>query len=192
MSTAGRAALQQIFSSPPYKDWAKVPGNKTDATKVALEFEGVRRPTAGSLYAKGLQNLCRLNPPDGTPVPPPPLPPSTLSAVWKLDAAFTNGGLSNFAGAPRQHAWDLGWRAVYVQLMHINQDQVDANVAEMNRTQWSQWTKVGWSTYGQGSDPKQDGLAAAALCKQLNLAGWKANGEAWAEQQYAWKTSAFV
>ena len=76
--------------------------------------------------------------------------------------------------------------------MHINQDQVDANVAEMNRTQWSQWTKVGWSTYGQGSDPKQDGLAAAALCKQLNLAGWKANGEAWAEQQYAWKTSAFV
>ena len=106
MSTAGRAALQQIFSSPPYKDWAKVPGNKTDATKVALEFEGVRRPTAGSLYAKGLQNLCRLNPPDGTPVPPPPLPPSTLAAVWKLDAAFTNGGLSNFAGAPRQHAWD--------------------------------------------------------------------------------------
>lgn len=191
MSAAGRAALQKIFASQPYKTWAAVPGNKTDAAKVAAEFNGTQRPKAGSGYAQGFQSLCRLNPPDGTPVPPPP-EPATVAAVWKLDAAFTNGGLSNFAGTPRQHAWDLGWRAVYIQLMHIAQSQIDANLAEMARSQWSQWTKVGWATYGQGSDPEQDGQAAADLCKQYGLAGWKANGEAWAEAQYAWKTAAFI
>jgi hypothetical protein len=115
-----------------------------------------------------------------------------LAAVWKLDAAFGNGGLSNFSGAPRQRAWDTGWRAVYIQLMHIAQDQIDANIAEMQRATWSPWTKVGWATYGQGTDPNQDGKAAAALCKQLGLAGWKANGEAWAEGTLSWKTSAFL
>lgn len=192
MSLTGRTALSKIFASKPYRDWAAIPGNKIDAAKIAAEFQGTPKPKAGSAYAQGFQTLCRLNPPDGVPVPPPPPPPSTVAAVWRLDAAFTNGGLSNFAGAVRQHAWDLGWRAVYIQLMHINQDQINANIDEMQRPVWSQWTKVGWSTYGQGSDPEQDGQAAAALCKQLDLAGWKANGEAWAEQQYAWKTSAFI
>jgi hypothetical protein len=115
-----------------------------------------------------------------------------VAAVWKLDAAFSNGGLSNFSGPPRDRALALGWKAVYIQLMHIAQSQIDANIEEMQRANWNAWTKVGWSTYGQGTDPEADGKSAAALCKQLGLAGWKANGEAWAEQQYAWKTAAFL
>lgn len=190
MSTAGRAALQKIFNSQPYKAWAAT--NKVDAAKVAAEFQGNQKPKPGSAYAQGFQTLCRLNPPDGTPVPPPPPPPSSLSAVWKLDAAFTNGGLSNFAGAARDRAYATGWRAVYIQLMHIADEQIVANLDEMARPQWANWTKVGWSTYGQGSDPELDGQEAAALCKRLGLAGWKANGEAWAEGQYSWKTSAFI
>jgi hypothetical protein len=30
------------------------------------------------------------------------------------------------------------------------------------------------------------------LVKAHGLAGWKANGEAWAESQYAWKTASFI
>lgn len=191
MSDAGRASLTKIFRSKPYNDWAALPINKIDASKIAKKFVGVNTTRCASNYAQGIWELCAQNPPSGIPVPPPPVP-STVAAVWQMHAAFTNGGLSNFAGAVRQHAWDLGWRAVYVQLMHISQDQINANIVEMGLPQWNPWTKVGWSTYGQGSDPEHDGQAAAALCKQLGLAGWKANGEAWAEAQYAWKTSAFI
>lgn len=192
MTDIGRAALKKIFASKPYKDWAAVPGNKTDAAKVAAEFQGTRKPQAGSAYAQGFQTLCRENPPSGTPVPPP-VPAVEVAAVWKLDAAFTNGGLSNFAGAARDKAMQTGWEAVYVQLMHISDQQIQANIAEMARSNWNAWVKVGWGTYGQGTDPEQDGQAAAELCKSLPaLKGWKANGEAWAEGTYLWKTSAFL
>ncbi len=191
MSTEGRAALTKVFTSSPYRAWAAVPGNKTDASKIARKFQGTNTTRCSSGYGQGIWELCAMNPPSGIPVPPPPAP-VTVAQVWRFDAAFTNGGLSNFAGAARQRAWDTGWRAVYIQLMHINQDQIDANIAEMGRAQWAQWTKVGWATYGQGTDPKADGFAAAQLCHQHALVGWKANGEAWAEAQYMWKTSAFV
>jgi len=186
MSEKGRAALAKIFSTTEYKDWAKRPGSVTDAKKIALEFgpPSVRRPTCGTRYGQGFQDLCRENP--SQPVPPPPSP---LADVWKLDAAFTNGGLSNFAGEPRARAFALGWRAVYVQLMHTVYSE--ANAAEMSVFKAQGWTLVGWGTYGQGSDPEQDGRDAAALCKQYGLKGWKANGEAWAEAQYFWKTDAF-
>lgn len=191
MSDAGRADLTRIFNSGPYKAWAALPANKVDASKVLRKFQGTNTPKPSSGYALGLWGLCAQNPPSGVPVPPAP-PATNVAAVWRLDAAFSNGGLSNFAGAARQRAWDTGWRAVYVQLMHIAQSQIDANIAEMQRSNWNLWTKVGWSTYGQGTDPEQDGKDAAALCKRLGLVAWKANGEAWAEAQYAWKTSAFL
>ena len=191
MSDQGRIELARVFKSAPYKAWAAVASNKIDASKVARKFDGVNTPKPSSGYALGLWGLCALNPPSGTPVPPPPAG-DAVAAVWRLDAAFTNGGLSNFAGAARQRAWDTGWRAVYIQLMHISPAQIDANLDEMARSQWGQWTKVGWGTYGQGTDPEQDGQAAAAMVKQHGLAGWKANGEAWAEQTLSWKTSAFI
>ena len=191
MSLAGRSALTKIFKSKPYTAWAAVNANKPDASKIARKFSGVNTPKCASGYGQGLWELCALNPPEGTPAPIPP-PVSTVSGVWKLDAAFTNGGLSNFNGPPRDRALQLGWKAVYIQLTHIAQDQIDANIAEMALSHWNAWVKVGWGTYGQGSDPEQDGRQAAALVKQHGLAGWKANGEAWAEAQYAWKTQAFV
>lgn len=191
MSDAGRANLTKIFNSAPYKAWAAVAANKVDASKVARKFAGSNTPKPGSGYAQGLWGLCGLNPPDGVPVPPP-VPAAAVAAVWKQDAAFSSGGLSNFAGAARQRAWDTGWRAVYVQLLHIAQSQIDANIEEMGRSQWNMWTKVGWGTYGQNTDPEQDGKDAAALCKRLGLPAWKANGEAWAEQSFSWKTSAFL
>jgi hypothetical protein len=191
VSLAGRGYLEQVFVSNEYRAWAAKPTSKVDASKIAKKFSGVNTPKPGSGYAKGIWGLCAENPPSGIPVPP--VPPSTaVAAVWRRDAAFSNGGLSNFAGAARDRALQLGWTAVYIQLMHISQEQIDANISEMQRSNWNAWTKVGWSTYGQGTDPEQDGRQAAALSRQLGLAGWKANGEAWAEQQYAWKTSAFL
>jgi hypothetical protein len=167
--------------------------NDADKRKVAKARAGTNPTTPASHIAYVAAEL-GLRAYDDENVDPPPPPPNTaLADVWKLDAAFTNGGLSNFAGAARQRAWDTGWRAVYIQLLHISQDQINANLAEMARSQWNPWTKIGWGTYGQGSDPEQDGLAAAAICKaHPALVGWKANGEAWAEAQYAWKTHAFI
>lgn len=191
MSTAGRAYLQQIFNSAYYKAWAKATkGNQIDAGKIARRFAGESTTKPGSGYAQGIWGLCGENPPNGTPVPPPPAG-DAVAAIWKVDAAFTSGGLSNFAGAPRDRALQLGWSVVYVELLHTS--YAEANLAEMARSQWNPWTKVGWGTYGQGSDPEQDGRDAAALCKaHPQLKGWKANGEGWAEAQYAWKTAAFL
>ena len=126
----------------------------------------------------------------GTP-PPGPLPVSTIAPIWKLDACFTAGGLSNFAGAPRVRARQTGWQAVYVQL--LNSVYADANEYEIPAFVSEGWLPVGWGTYGQNTDPEQDGHDAAELCKRLRvLKGFKANGEAWAEQEHAWKTAAFL
>jgi hypothetical protein len=68
---------------------------------------------------------------------------------------------------------------VYVQLLHTV--YAAANEAEMQRAGFLPWDKVGWGTYGQDSDPYQDGIEAAAISRRLSLKGWKANGETWAE-----------
>lgn len=187
MSATGRNALSKIFGSPEYLAWASRASNFIDARKLASEFAGVPKNRCGSRYAQGLQTLCRENP----PAPPPNSP--TIADIWKQDAAFTEGGLSNFAGAARARAHELGWTAVYVQLMHIAPERIAANEAEMARAEWRNWLKVGWGTYGQGSDPYLDGVNAAAICKRLSLKGWKANGESWAEgTEGYWKTKAFL
>jgi len=192
VSTKGRASLKLIFDSDPYRAWAKLPANAKEVAKIDKAYAGAPHTQPSSKYAKGLVGLCEENPPSGTPIPPTP-PGTAVAAVWKLDAAFSNGGLSNFNGAPRDRALATGWKAVYVQLLNIAPDQISANLAEMVRTPWNPWTKIGWGTYGQNTDPEQDGRDAAALCKaHPQLAGWKANGEAWAEQQYQWKTGAFL
>lgn len=191
MSAAGRAYLQQIFNSAYYKAWAiATKGNRIDASKIQRRFAGEYTTKPGSGYAQGIWGLCGENPPATVPPPPPPPPPpSQLALVWQLDALFTVSA-SSFAGGARAQAKALGWRAVYFQLMHSV--YAAANEAEISVFQRDGWSIVGWSTYGQGSDPYQDGLSAAQKAARLGLAGWKANGEAWAEGGDAWKTGAFV
>jgi hypothetical protein len=189
MTEIGRAGLQQVFTSTEYKTWAGKPGNKTDAFKIQQEYAGVRRPTASSLYAKGLVTLCRENPPAGVPIPPAP-PASDVAPVWRRDAVMVAGGLSNFNSEPRAEALALGWSVVEVQLLHTA--YVAANEAEMKLSQWNAFTKVGWGTYGQDTDAHQDGKDAAAACRSLGLAGWKANGELWAEGAGIAKTNEFI
>jgi hypothetical protein len=174
-----------VFGSTEYTTWSVKLGNLIDARKLAAEYAGTRKATCGSRYAQGLQLLCREN--------PPLVPPDThaLAGVWRKDAAFTEGGLSNFHGASRDRAFALGWTAVYVQLLHTVYQ--DANVKEMGLSVWSAWDKVGWGTYGQDTDALQDGRDAAAICKANPLLrGWKANGETWAEGEGKWKTDAFL
>lgn len=85
MSAAGRLSLELIFGSPEYTAWAAVPGHKTDANKIALEFKGQHRPPPGSQYAKGIVGLCRENP----PLVPPPTPP----APGTVPAPFDGRGM---------------------------------------------------------------------------------------------------
>lgn len=185
MSIKGREGLSLVFESQWYKDWAKITINKTDAGKLASEFAGIRKTSCSSKFAQGLQILCRENPPPL--VPPPP----ALASIWLADAAFTNGSLSNFAGPARTRARATGWSVVYVQMLHT--PYAASNEAEIPTFLGAGWKIVGWGTYGQGSDPYEDGRAAAVICKRIpQMVGWKANGEAWAEGEHSWKTEAFI
>lgn len=129
-------------------------------------------------------------PPDPDPDPDPPPVLGPMDALWKRDAVFTVA-LSSFSGAARAEAKAQGYSVVYVQLLHMASPEAN-NEGEIPVFRQDGWTIVGWGTYGQGSDPEKDGRDAAALVKRLNLAGWKANGEAWAEGQDSWKTQAFL
>src|SRR4029453_6561246 len=102
---------------------------------------------------------------------------------------------SSFHGEKRKAARAAGFKVIYVQLDHT--DLATANRNEMRlldgeraATGWARW--VGWATYGQDTDAEQDGQRAASTAAELGLAGWKANGEAWAEGADAGKTGAFL
>ena len=202
MTAIGRAALTKIFKSAEYLEWVKEVGGVkpgTDAFKVQEEFAGRRRPTCSSFYGQGFQDLCRENPPIGPPPPPPPPPDpepepppvGALSPVWRRDAVYCIG-LSSFSGEKRGPAKIAGFTAVYAQLLHGLSGSFDANANEIPVFRREGWTVCGWGTYGQGSDPENDGRRAAEIVRQLGLAGWKANGEAWAEGADSWKTQAFI
>lgn len=190
MSETGRASLKLIFDSDPYKAWAAVPANLPEVTKVNKAYAGQPFTTPSSKYAKGLCGLCKENPPPGSPIPPPPAG-GDVAAVFRKDNVMVSGGLSNFHGDARQTAFELGWKQVAVQLLHTA--YAGANEAEMALSQWNAFEKIGWGTYGQNSDPFEDGKEAAALCKRLPaLKAWKANGEAWAEGAMIAKTRQFI
>lgn len=206
LTSADRAAvrkeLARIFATKPYQTEAAKPGNKTDAFKVAEAFAGRKRPDCSSPYFLGFQRLALMAPavvPTPPPDPPPPDPPpvSALDPLWRRDAVFCIG-LSSFSGTKRVAAKVAGFTAVYVQLLHGTPGSYDLNVAEIEVFRREGWIVAGWGTYGQGSDPETDGRRAAEIVRQLGLAGWKANGEAWAEDapgggpQNAWKTEAFL
>lgn len=103
-----REALAQLFSSLPYKAWAKT--SPTDAKKVALEYQGLRRPQPSSTFARALVALCRLAPPNPT-LPPPPPPVGNLfsdsSGVFLRDA---HGGTETAARSAT--AYGYKWIAI--------------------------------------------------------------------------------
>lgn len=188
MSAKGRDGLALVFGSAEYMTWASRVANLIDARKLASEFAGVPKNRCGSKYAQGLQILCRENPPASIPPPPPPSP---LAEIWRRDALFTEGGLSNVSGTERAAALATGWTATYVQLLHTQ--YAEANEAEIPVFTRAGFQVCGWGTFGQGSDPHQDGRDAAEICKRIPaLQGWKANGESWAEGDDSWKTEAFL
>lgn len=192
-----RTLMQDVkleMKSTRYKTWKLL--HLTDAAKVEAELRGDRRPSNGSPYGRILTEAIReariLDDIAGGPVGPVVVPPqpTVLSPIWQLDAVFTRS-LSSFSGLQRQSARDAGYSAVYVQLAHT--PYVEPNLAEMSVFTREGWKLVGWGTYGQDSEPYEDGLRAAVLCKTTaTLLGWKANGEVWAEGERAWKTADFL
>lgn len=177
MLMTDRELADTIVASLGYKLFA----GGTDKRKVELAAGGVRRPppsnrealVAWVLYLRGVEN-----PPAQSPLAP----------VWQHDAVYTTT-LGNF-GEQRHDAWQAGFRTVYAQLLHAQ--YLDNNVAHLDLFRNEGWEICGWGTYGYGTDPEQDGRDAAALVKQYGLAGWRANGEAWAEAAAAYKTAAFL
>lgn len=171
-----------IVSSAGYK----LTVGSTDRAKVASEASGVRRPMPSALLAKAAVRNYRLDIAQ-TPVPPTSSP---LASIWRQDAVFTTS-LSGLNGDNRATAFAHGWRVVYVQLLYAVNGA--ANEVEIPVFTREGWTCVGWGTYGYETDPYQDGLAAAAITRRVaSLRGWKANGEAWAEGEHAWKTGEFI
>ena len=161
-----------------------------DKNKIQAELLGERRPTAGAEFAKQLIRLARLDPPDGTP---PPLPVSAIDALWARDGVFVRS-LSSFHGDLRDAARAVGFSVIYIQLDHSadvpgNRNELGLIGADLKAQGWK---LAGWSTYGQGVDAKTDGLNHAAIKRELGLAGWVANGEAWAEGDGYGKTAEFL
>lgn len=172
-----------IVASAGYRLFASA----IDKSKVEAAAAGVRKLSPRNREARVAWELYLR---DTTSVPPPS-PPSPLAAIWQRDAVFTTN-LGNF-GEQRHDAWSMNFRVVYAQLLHNTAVDLQSTLDHLDLFRREGWTVVGWGTYGQGSaDPRQDGRDAAALVRQYGLAGWKANGEAWAEAEHIAKTSAFV
>lgn len=116
-----------------------------------------------------------------------------LAAVWRQDGVFVRK-LSNFPGDLREAARLAGFTVVYIQLDHT--DDAEANGQELARLRpefdRNDWSVCGWSTFGQGSDAAADGYRHASIVTRLNLEGWVANGETWAEQAYAGKSRQWI
>ncbi len=152
-----RELADMIVASAGYRLFA----GPTDKAKVTAAAGGVRKPSPSNREARVAWELYLR---DTQPAPQPG--PSPLAAIWQRDAIFTSGGLSNFAGATRDRAKATGWHVVYVQLANIAAYQ-DANEAELPAFLAQGWTLVGWGTYGQGTDPEEDGYCrwAGRCCR---------------------------
>lgn len=163
-----------------------------DKAKVEAELRGERRATASSKLAQQVVRLARLDPPVGTP---PPLPVSAIDPIWTRDGVFTRS-LSSFHGNLRAAAIAAGFTAIYVQLDHSA--DVDGNRTELAligaNLRTADWKLAGWATFGQGTDPFEDGRRHAQIRRQLDehLDGWVANGESWAEGPDAWKSAKWL
>lgn len=173
--TEGRAALEQVIASKPYRDWAV--NHAADAAKVKAEMAGIRRPQPGSAYARGLVRLARVHPSGGA---------SPAAAIWLRDGVFVRR-FSNFSGAEREAALLAGFTWLALQLDHS--PDVQHNIDHMAIARAEGWTVVGWSTFGQGTIARTDGARHAEIVRQHKLSGWIANGEAWAEGEHAGKSA---
>jgi len=162
----------------------------TDKAKVDAELRGERRTACGSLMGQQVVRLARMDPPAGTP---PPIPVSAIDALWARDGVFVRS-LSSFHGDLRDAARAAGFSAIYVQLDHSA--DVDGNRNELaligDDLKAKGWKIAGWSTYGQGTDAKADGIRHAGIKRDLGLSGWVANGEAWAEAAGYSKTAEWL
>lgn len=162
----------------------------TDKAKVDAELRGERRTACSSLMGQSVVRLARMDPPAGTP---PPIPASALDALWMRDGVFVRS-LSSFYGDLRDAARASGFSCIYVQLDHAadaegNINEIASIGAELRAKGWA---IVGWSTYGQGTDPVADGVRHAQTKRNLALDGWVANGEAWAEDAGYSKTAGWL
>lgn len=117
-----------------------------------------------------------------------------LAPVWQRDHVFvtTPSSFPNELG--RSEALAQGFTLLLPQLMHtndatLNRKQVALMGSSLRREGWA---IGGWGTFGQGTDPRQDGVDAAHICDVLGLDGWLGNGEKWAEGDNAWKSAAFL
>lgn len=165
--------VQREMATLRYRTWKLT--HKVDHGKIELELAGHRRPLSSDTYARLLIEAIR------TVVPPavPPMPPSSVAAIWKADAVFTRS-LSSFSGVERQAAREAGFNVVYVHL--DGTAHAPANEREMAVFIREGWTMVGWAVYGYNTDPYEDGKRHAEITRRLPvLRGWKANGESWAE-----------
>lgn len=117
--------------------------------------------------------------------------PPALSPIWRQDGVFTVA-LTSFHDRAPARAAGFSWLAVQVW----NAPWAGKNQADLIRLGGQLaaegWKVGGWSTFGQGTDPAEDGRQAAALVERLGLLFWVANGELWAEGKDAWKSEAWI
>ena len=116
--------------------------------------------------------------------------PSGLADVWKRDAAFTNGGLSNFAGRPAsvRSSWD-GLRCTSSCCTPPMRKPTSTRCASARGPSGRRWDGA--------PTAKAQTLRRTAETPLTCVANWgwrdgRRTGEAWAEAQYSWKTVTFI
>lgn len=118
----------------------------------------------------------------------------SVHPLWKRDVVFSRT-LSNFSGNERTAALTRGWTVIANQVLNNPQYEA-ANLAEEDAIRPGLeavgWAVIGWGTYGQNTDPHDDGVRAARMVQARGYVGWIANGETWAEEADIWKSRAFL
>jgi len=178
-----REGFEALRRTKPYLEWAESSsGNAIDARKLDRKLAGEKTPKPRSGYALSLWRMLD--------APPPVVP---LSPIWQRDIVFSTS-LSSFHDPGRTDALERGWTVVAPELLHGANSAGSAAELRLigDRLRREGWSLAGWGTYGQGTDPEKDGIAAGAIVAELGLDGWIANGETWAEGKDAWKSRAFL
>lgn len=179
--------VRLLMRSDAYRAWAG--SYPKDAAKIEERLAGHPSLSPSTRFGLGLAGIIS----DGQPSLPAPLPLEELDPFWRRDVVLVRN-LSSFSGLQRAAARSSGFSVIAVQLDHSTSVQANHLELALTRVQLAVegWRLAGWGTYGQDTDPYVDGRFAATTVRELTLAGWIGNGEAWAEGAGRGKSRLFL
>jgi len=129
----GRADLQKILNSLPYRNWAMT--HTIDAGKVQSEWEGKRRPMPTSGYAAGLVGLIRRFP---AATVPPLENGSTYQGIYSQPGALVRNPRGGVEDIARYKSEGIRW--LLLNLEHTPDEWATIRArCDANGIKWGYW-----------------------------------------------------